>query len=169
MSNKRKRAPAASVLFEKVIKDAMEKDLSEEEHMAMGVATRDYLTTELGGAEFLYKLLMKAISSTRCAETKKLRALHIMGYVFLKSKDFRTIVSCELRSIIRMCCAGGESNAAAINSNPLAVKLFSCLHNWDTSFGSYYPELRSVARYYRESVRVLDSSGVSRRCTLPYQ
>ena len=168
MSKKRNRsALSPSERFEKVIKDAVEKDLSDEENKAMRVAIRDYLTTEPGGAECLYKLLMKVVSSSRCAEGKKIRALHVMDFVFLKSKEFRGVASREMRGIIRTCCEGVETNAAAINSNALAVKLFSFLHNWDTSFGVFYPELRAVARYYRESVRVLDSTGVSRNHDIP--
>lgn len=159
--SKRGRSRRASVpQIVVAIKEALNKDLSAEETKALHRVIKGHLQAEDGAAESLYKLIIHAFNSWRHKEKSKKRALAILDFTFNRSKDFRLSVCSKLRELIRKCCNGCENNSRDINSNPLALQLFMRIHDWDRAFGNFYPELRAVARYYRESVKVLDAEGV---------
>ena len=146
-----------SVTVDKIIKTALTNGID-----LVGVqnTVRSYLLNEINGAEKLYNILIKTLSSRRQGGHIKLRALDIINLIFLKSKEFRIIISKKLRELIRCCCNGFENNSRNILNNTLSTRLFTYIHHWDTRFGHVYPEVRTIARYYRESVPVLDENGV---------
>lgn len=161
MSNKRKRnAKTTANYFEKAIKEAISKDQTSEETKSLHSAVRDHLTNEAGGADHFYGILFKILTNARQSELKKLRALSITDYTFRKSKDFRGIVCRHLSTVVKACCGRAEHNAADILHSEVAKQLMRYIHEWDKKFGIHYQELRVIAKYYTESVRVLDTNGV---------
>ena len=161
MSNKRKRsAETAAKSFEKIMRGAIDKEPTADETKVVRAAIKEFITSECGGADILFKFILKAISSHRDADSKRKRVLLFLDYTFQKSKEFRSIVCSQLRPLIKKCCIGSEDNVSDINKDSVALQLFQYLYGWNAQFGAHYPELSTVYRYYTESVRVLNSDGV---------
>ena len=161
MSKKRKRsAETAAKSFEKILRDATDREPSADETKAVRLAIKDFITSEAGGAEVLFRFILKAISNHRQTDLKRKRAIILMDYTFQKSKEFRGIVCSQLRPVIKKCCRGSEDNVSDINNDPVALYLLQCVHQWNALFGAHYAELSMVCRYYTESVRVMDAKGV---------
>lgn len=162
MSKKRKRNSQANAKnFEKILRESLDKELSCDEVKSLHASIKEYITTDAGGAEVLHKLVTKVFCNHRLKDAKRLKAIRVYDYTFLKSKDFRGIVCNRLRTSIQACCRGSADNASDISKDAVALELLLCVHRWDAAFGSIYPELRLVIRYYSESVRVLNADGVS--------
>jgi hypothetical protein len=104
----------------------------------------------------LVALLFDELSDARVPATKRLGVLRVMDDLFKKSRLFRDATVDALHSSIRKICLGKESNQAEILRNEVAVAFLHVLHNWDARFGEYYPLLNSMARYYRNAVRVIN-------------
>jgi hypothetical protein len=113
------------------------------------------------GARSVYREL-SAILFGRAKGSVKLRALDVFDNLFRKSRDFRSLICSELRDFVSRCCNRCEGNVKDINKNPIALFAISLLGKWDQQFGEIYPPLRAMARFYKETVKILGPTGTLR-------
>ena len=139
---------------------AIKCDITDEERKSLFTSIRECISSKEGGDEDIYKTLSKVIISNRYGDKDRDRALQLMDYVMKRSKLFRAVVCRDIRNLLHNCCKGYETDAQKINKSSTALHLIGLIHDWDVCFGTHYPELKVLARYYRESVPVLNSDGV---------
>ena len=90
----------------------------------------------------------------------RMRSLYIINELFQRSKVFRkevsqnitTVVSCSglLRSLTNDVDGGIASSFAVEIEN----KVKELIETWDSTYGTLYPEIHAVARYFRETLKL---------------
>ena len=152
----RKISPIACALKELT----KEGGVAEEEKNAYKVL-RDALQLVPDGPLSVYREV-SAFLFGRAKESVKQRTLVVIDNLFRKSRDFRSVLCAELRDFVSRSCNRCESNIKEINKNPIALTAISLLGKWDQRFGELYPTLRAMARYYKETVKILEPAGTLR-------
>lgn len=92
----------------------------------------------------------------------RLRVLFVMDYLLHRSKEFRLLVFSDLRQISKCMGLLSDQNSASDRSVPivtshaqeLLTKGKELIEIWDHLYGDRYPQLRAIARYFRESLRL---------------
>lgn len=97
----------------------------------------------------------------RPSGTVRMRCLFVINYLFMRSKIFRDSVSENMKLIAR--CAGLLKSLpiATINGETakdykleVETRVKEYLEIWDAAFGHFYPQLRAMLRYLRESLQL---------------
>jgi hypothetical protein len=104
----------------------------------------------------LVALLVDEVSDGRIFAYRRFGVLRVLDELFTKSRLFRDSMVEALEPSVSRICMGKPSNQAEILRNEIAVAFLHVLHNWDVRFGDYYPILRSMARYYRYALRLIN-------------
>ena len=90
----------------------------------------------------------------------RLRSLFTIDYVFMRSRLFRSIVCNHINIIIR--CAGLlrtqshkiDNDIASSYVKEVEEKVKELIEIWDLTFGEQFSQLKVVARYLRESLKL---------------
>jgi hypothetical protein len=86
----------------------------------------------------------------------RMRALYMIDYFFTRSKLFRSIMSKELKTILRSSGLAGIKGVDIVVGDwqMIESKVKVLIEMWDISFGQLYPEIRTMKRYLAESLRL---------------
>lgn len=102
----------------------------------------------------------------------RLRVLYIMDHLLHRSKEFRTLVFSDIRQISKCMGLLGDQASSSDRSVPavtshsveLQNKGKECIEIWDHLYGDRNPQLRAIARYFRESLRLQMPNIMVRHC-----
>ena len=111
-----------------------------------------------------------SLDLTKRSGVVRLRALAVMDCILHRSKTFRDLVCSDIKHIAQctglLCCRENTSSfssaqvansavpAATTCAAELESKAKEFIEIWDHLYGDRNPQLRAVARYFRESLRL---------------